>query len=253
MYMMYVDESGDPGLVNSPTSVFALTGLMLHEARWRETMSGILAYRYHMRDRFGLKIREEIHASPLINKPGDLVRIPRNDRLAILRHFLDTIAALPGISITGVVVDKSDKPMHYDPHRKAWEALLQRFDSTLSNARFSGAMPRHERGMVIVDGDQSGRLVSLVRRMRHVNHVPCTHGGASENRPTHHIIEDPVFRDSRHSMMIQAADVAAYFLLQQETPNAYMRKTGGKAYFKRLAPILDPAADGGDVQGLVRL
>ena len=33
MYLMYVDESGDSGLVNSPTRYFVLTGMVVHELR----------------------------------------------------------------------------------------------------------------------------------------------------------------------------------------------------------------------------
>jgi hypothetical protein len=205
-----------------------------------------------MRDKFGLKIREEIHSSPFINKPGELVRIARNDRLAILRHFVDTIAKLPDVSITSVIVDKAGKAEGYDVHEKAWQALLQRFDNTLSHRNFPGPAAQDERGMIIVDGDQSGRLVALVRKMRHFNYVPSNYGPA-RNLPTRSVIEDPVFRDSRHSMLMQAADVAAYFLYQQESPNAYMRKSGGKAYFGRLDAVLNKCAARSDAQGVVRL
>lgn len=252
MYLMYVDESGDPGLVGSPTTIFALTGLVVHEVRWRDAMTEIVDFRRRMREKFGLKIREEIHSSPFISKPGDLVRIKRNDRLAILRHYIDLIARLPDVSMISVVVDKAGKPHDYDPHEKGWQALLQRFDNTLSHQNFPGPAAKVERGMIIVDGDQSGRLVKLVRRMRHYNFVPSLYGEA-RNMPTRSIVEDPIFRDSRHSMLIQAADVTAYFLLQQETPNSYMRKSGGKAYFRRLEPIFNRLAARNDPQGVVRL
>jgi Protein of unknown function (DUF3800) len=39
MYLMYVDESGDPGLNNSPTRYFTLTGMVVHEQRWHETVN----------------------------------------------------------------------------------------------------------------------------------------------------------------------------------------------------------------------
>lgn len=252
MYLMYVDESGDPGLINSPTPIFALTGLVVHELRWRDALSEVVEFRRKMRDKFALKMREEVHSSPFINKPGELVRIPRNDRLAILRHFGDVIAKLPDVSLISVVVAKEGKPEGYDPHEKAWQALLQRFENTLSNRNFPGPAAQDERGMIIVDGDQSGRLVKLVRKMRHVNFVPSQYG-AARNLPTRSIIEDPVFRDSRHSLLVQAADVAAYFLYQQEVPNSYMRRSGGKAYFNRLEPIYNRLAARNDPQGVVRL
>ena len=35
MFLMYVDESGDCGLQNSPTRYLVLTGLVIHELRWQ--------------------------------------------------------------------------------------------------------------------------------------------------------------------------------------------------------------------------
>lgn len=42
MYLMYVDESGDIGLVNSPTHYFVLVGLVLHELRWQQTHQSLM-------------------------------------------------------------------------------------------------------------------------------------------------------------------------------------------------------------------
>ena len=64
MYLMYVDESGDIGLSGSPTRYFVLTGLVLHELRWRQTLDELIGFRRELKADFGLKLREEIHASP---------------------------------------------------------------------------------------------------------------------------------------------------------------------------------------------
>jgi hypothetical protein len=42
MYFMYVDESGDCGLNNSPTKYFVLTGLVIHELRWKQCLESLL-------------------------------------------------------------------------------------------------------------------------------------------------------------------------------------------------------------------
>ena len=34
MFLMYVDESGDSGLINSPSTHFVLSGLVIHESDW---------------------------------------------------------------------------------------------------------------------------------------------------------------------------------------------------------------------------
>jgi hypothetical protein len=84
---MYVDESGDPGLVNSPTRYFALAGLVVHELRWREVVDSLIAFRRDIRQRFGLKLREEIHSGILLSRPDKLARIPKHQRLEILRRL----------------------------------------------------------------------------------------------------------------------------------------------------------------------
>jgi hypothetical protein len=100
MFMMYVDESGDPGLAGSPCRYYVLSGLVVHELCWRPVLEQILEFRRRMRDAYGLKLREELHAARLINKPGPLVRIKRHDRLKIVRDFADQLAALRDVSVT---------------------------------------------------------------------------------------------------------------------------------------------------------
>ena len=42
MYLMYVDESGDTGLVNSPTAYFVLSGIIVHESNWRQFLNHLV-------------------------------------------------------------------------------------------------------------------------------------------------------------------------------------------------------------------
>ena len=41
MYLMYVDESGDTGMVRSPTTHFVLSSIVVHETRWLEFINAI--------------------------------------------------------------------------------------------------------------------------------------------------------------------------------------------------------------------
>ena len=70
MYLMYVDESGDTGVTNSPTRHFALSSLVVHELSWQAALEQLIEFRRRMRDKFGLLMTDEIHASGMINKPG---------------------------------------------------------------------------------------------------------------------------------------------------------------------------------------
>lgn len=126
MYLMYVDESGDTGVLNSPTKHFALSSLVVHELRWQAALQQLIDFRRRMRDRFGLLLAEEIHASGMINKPGPLVRINRNDRLTILRALVDEITHLPDVNVINVVVDKRPSDSSDIVFDRAWRTLIQR-------------------------------------------------------------------------------------------------------------------------------
>jgi hypothetical protein len=255
MYLMYVDESGDVGLVNSPTRFFVLTGLVVRDLRWRSCLDELIFFRRRMRVRFGLKLREEIHSAAMINRPGELARIPRNERLNILRLFALQIATMMDLSVINVVVDKQNKPATYDVFDRAWCALIQRFENTMRYGNFPGPADPNERGMLFPDNTDDRKLTRLTRQMRRYNPVPSSPatGVGFRNLPLNHIIEDPNFRNSEHSYFVQAADLAAFLLYQKLSPNAYIRKKGGQNYFDRLAPILCTRASSNDPHGIVRL
>ena len=252
MYMMYVDESGDPGMTGSPTRYFALSALVVHELRWRDALDHLAAFRSRMRTSFGLKLREEIHAAQFINKPGDLARIARTDRLAILRHLTDEIAAFDGFSVINVLVDKTRYELDQDILTIAWRALIQRFENTAGHRNFYGPSNADERGMIFPDGMPMAKITQLLRRMRRYNPVPSRFG-PYRDLPLRRVIEDPVYRDSRHSSFIQAADLTAFLLYQYQEPNKFMRKSGAKNLLLRLQPVLCLAAAPGDPNGIVRL
>jgi hypothetical protein len=255
MYLMYVDESGDGGMVGSPTRYFVLTGLVVHELRWKTYLDQIISFRQRMRDRFGFRAREELHAAAMINKPGALARIKRNDRLAIIRNFADELAKMQDLNIINVVVDKQGKPSDYDAFAMAWKVLTQRFENTLSHRNFPGPVNPDERGMVFADHTDDKKLTQLLRQMRRYNPVPNQPGFGLgyRNLVLTSIIEDPSFRDSEHSYFMQAADLAAFLMYQRLAPNSYMRKKSGQNYFKRLDPVLCKVASAADPDGIVYL
>ena len=253
MLLMYVDESGDTGLLGSPVRYFVLSGIVLHELAWQPALERLIAFRRRMREEFGLKLREEIHAARFINNPGDLVRIPRHHRLQIIREFADELAANPALNIINVVVDKSTKGLDYGVFENAWRTLLQRLENTIAYRNFSGPLNTDERAMVFPDNTDAKRLKDLLRKMRAYNPIPNAGGAGYRDRPLTKLIEDPAFKDSEHSYFIQAADLAAFLLYQELAPNGYMRKKGGHRYFSRLEPVLCRAATLRDPRGIVRL
>ncbi len=252
---MYVDESGDCGLAKSPTRNFVLTGLVVHELRWQAYLEEMINFRKLLKKKFGLRLREEFHAAGFITRPGELVRIKRHDRLAMIRHFADFLAGLSDISLINVVVDKQGKPEGFDVFESAWRSLIQRFENTISKRNFPGPASSDERGMIFCDHTDDKKLMLLLRQMRRYNPVPNMplFGSGYRNLPLNYIIEDPSFRDSGHSYFVQAVDLAAFLLYQHIAPNAYFRRHAGQHYFERLAPILCLKASSTDPNGIVRL
>jgi hypothetical protein len=240
MYLMYVDESGDVGMVNSPTRYFVLVGLVLHELRWQQTRDELVGFRQDLKQRFGLRLREEIHASHMINRPGSLSRIQKHHRLEILRRHADKLASMPDLSLVCVVVDKQGKPSNYNVFEQAWQTLIQRFENTLSHRNFAGPKNADDRGMLFPDHTDDKKLNGLLRRMRVYNPIPNQQwvGSGYRNLVLRSVIEDANFRDSAHSYFVQAVDVSAYLLYQHLAPSNYIRKKSGQNYFGRLDPIV---------------
>lgn len=252
VFLMYVDESGDTGLVGSPSNYFALSGLVVHETVWLSTLDKIIAFRRQIRTRYGLKVRRELHAAPLLNKPGDLASIAKHLRLLLLRDVLDFQATqLAGEArVINVVVDKHGKPPAYDVFDWAWRTLLTRFHNTIRHRNFPGGHTR-DRGVVVADDGQEKRLRALLRRVRRYNQIPSQFNlGQSLSRPLDLLVEDPVHRDSADSFFIQLADCNAYFLHQMLRPNLYVRKKGAGNWLRRLKPILLQQAAPRDPAGL---
>ena len=199
MYLMYVDESGDVGLNNSPTRFFILSAIVIHELRWRDTLEALVEFRRELRDKKGLKMRDEIHSNEFINRPGDLKRIKRNDRLDILKKCMDWLNGQRHVNIFSVCVDKNGRTD--DVFEFAWHTLIMRFENTIRHKNFHGPSYGDERGLVLADNTEGEKLRKLVRKMRHFNTVPNNSSlylGGYRNLKLEYVIEDPVFRDSQH-------------------------------------------------------
>jgi len=255
VYLMYVDESGDTGLDGSPTEHFVLAGVVVHESDWIAGLEQLIAFRRRMRAAFGLTLFSELHAAHLLNRPGRLVSIAKNDRLTIIRAFANEVAQMEHVRCICVHVDKRGKQASYDVFDVAWRTLIQRFAVTLRQGGFPRGTAVGEKGMLFPDDTDDVKLKRLLARMRLVNPVPDPAGPGIGYRDlaVSEIIEYPCFRDSAESCFVQVADLVAFLCYQAIAPSRYVRRTGGHAYFRRLAPVLLREASGSDPRGIVRL
>lgn len=253
MYLVYVDESGDTGLINSPSNYFCLSAIVIHESQWQEILNATIAFRRALRATYGFKLREEIHCSHFIHKPGDFQRIAKSLRLRLLRDVIDFQANLTNYQIINVVVNKKNKPITSDIFSLAWQTLIQRIENTLQYHNFKGSNNATDSALLFVDKTDEVKLRNLTRKMRRFNPVPNSFsmGIGYRMMPTQWIIEDAIHRDSAHSYFIQLADVNAYFLAQKFQTNQYIKKKGGRNYLDRLTPVLLKQASKSHPLGIV--
>jgi hypothetical protein len=264
VFLMYVDESGDSGLPvdNSPTKYFCLSGLVVHELLWQDIFDQLTDFRRWVRRRYGVQMEDELHHAEMVGKPKKLAEsikdLPKHQRLAIIRNHADALARIHGLSVINVLVNKTTGKMidKEAVFRGAWYRLFQRFENTIQYRNFPGPKNPSERGLVFPDRTDAERLRRYMNRMRVRNpiRVPGNSGSFNiDDRPIRSLIEDPIVRDSHHSYFVQAADLCVFLLKQSIEPSSYMGKNGGRAYFRRLDPILCKVASSSDLMGIVRL
>jgi hypothetical protein len=93
-----------------------------------------------------------------------------------------------------------------DDQFRAFERLLNRINRTMGS--------RQTYAHLICDQGKELQYTTLVRKMRVLNYIPSKFGGwetgqPSKNIPIERIIEDPQFKDSKSSYLIQQADFIA--------------------------------------------
>lgn len=241
MYLMYVDESGDVGINNSPTKYFVLSAIVIHELRWKHFLQNIVDFKREIKSIKGMNFREEIHCNELISRPRKLKRIKRNERLDIIKRAITFLNSQHDIKVFSVVVNKTTKAKDADIFNIAWNALINRFDTTLIYKNFTPSPNFNDKGIIISDNTDGDKLRKLVRQMRYYNMIPNNqkiYDGGNRNVIVQHVYEDPILRNSMHSLIHQMCDVIAYCLRQKYEPNSYMKKKAATELYLKLDSVI---------------
>ncbi len=246
MYLMYVDESGDPGNTGHSTDHFILSGLIISQEDWDKHLTKLKTFRKSIKEKYNLNQRTEIHAAELI-RPGKIAEystIRKTNRINILKDYCTQIPIIfDTAKVINICIKKSDHP-GADVFELAWSRLLQRYDTYLKKIVI-------DKGIVIADDTDSKKLMALHRKMRVYNPIPSHYQGIY-NSPIDNIIEDVFSRSSQHSYFVQSVDVIVHSLYRKEYPKGSLKKFGIEHQFQKIEPILLKEASKGDALGIVR-
>ncbi len=247
MFILYVDESGDPGVGKHCSPHYILSGLIVHQNDWDKFLGRLKTFRKSLKAKYGLNQRTEIHAAELIriNKQEEYRKLHKTARITILKEYATEI---PRIFDTGRIINicmnKQDYTETGEIQKAAWQRMIQRFDTFLKKNS-------NEKGIIISDDTDSLMLMKLHRKMRVYNPIP-SHFSGSYNAPTDNIVEDIFMRSSHHSYFIQTVDVVTHLLYRREFPKGSLRKYNLENLFLKLEPVLLKEASKHDEYGIVR-
>lgn len=249
MYLMYVDESGDPGLTKSPTKFFILSALLISDLDWSDRFEKIKEYRRSIKIKYGIKLHDELKGRYFYRGNGAWwgLSYNENERHKEYLNLMNFQANLKNLKIINICIKKDiiikRQMKNVDPREMAWKFLLQRFQTFLKKKE-----PEKTMGMVLPDSGHEQFIQSLIRKMRVFSPVPSMYNPSEVlQHKLENIIEDPFSKDSKHSYFHQFVDMNAYALLRKLLP----RQPFNEKLFDTIDPILLKEASRTDPQGIV--
>ncbi|MGI8732678.1 MAG: DUF3800 domain-containing protein [Pyrinomonadaceae bacterium] len=255
MHLIYADESGDDGLSGGGTPHFILSGVIVHETSWNPLFERIIGLRRELRKTYGVPQRIAFHGTDIVNGNGDYHHsrygLSAQDRFDIYRAILEFTAKQTDLlRILNVFIRKDNIRIRtLDVFETAWRYFIQRIHNTITTG---GELNRgDECAFLITDRTHDDDLRKLMRAMRAFNPVPSAIGMGTRNLLVERMLDDPVPRDSRHSYLVQLADLAAFSLFRRDHPRANLRPYRFETFFDILDPVLVKSANKANSQGIL--
>jgi hypothetical protein len=235
MHLVYIDDAKDDRLA-------CFSAIAIPEDKWQLSLEHLVGMRRQMWASDQIYVRKELHATEWVGGRGRISPkfTPKGARARLFNYVLSCVTCLPSVQLFNAAAHRN----HED---RIFEYLLNRINMNMSK---SGS-----RAILICDEGKS--YDSLLRKMRHHNHIPSMYGAweqgaTTKNIQINRIVEDINYRDSARSFFIQAADFCAYSLLRRENPIASKTKYGLDQSFYICEPIMVKQANGRDTYGVIR-
>jgi len=238
MHLIYIDDSRDEQLC-------VFSALAIAADQWLEAFRQVRQFRHDLKKSDGIYVYAELHAWKFVSGRGRISDrvVTKGRRCQIFKEALQMVTSLPGTRLfNAVFFAKQDE--------RAFERLLNRINRTMHTW--------DSRAILICDEGKEAAYTKLARKMRIYNPIPSRYGTwkdtgkARKNIPIDRIIEDPFFKKSSQSYIIQLADFCAYALLRRENPIPSKTKYGLDQAFKLLSGILVREASTRDPDGIIR-
>lgn len=213
MYIAYYDESGDDGYPKYSSPLFVLSACCVQCLRWKDVFRDIRELREDLKGRFGLPVSLEFHTKPFIldKRPYRQLAISVRDRIEAVGLFCELVGRLQ-IRIVNVVINK--KRIRSGPYGvldKALSYSIQRIENDLERIDPS------ERFMIIADQGREGKMRKTTRRIQRFNFIPSKFSPQPYRKEIKLLIEDPFYRRSSESYLIQMSDLVAYIVSLHKT------------------------------------
>lgn len=234
MHLIYIDDSFE-----KPYQIYA--AIAVPATRWGAVFDAIKEWRRALKQSDGILVTKEFHATEFCAGRGRLGPkiVGKYRRSEIFNEALALLNNLEGIKIFTVC--------HNQNPAWALERLLTRVNKTL------GAWDSH--ATLFFDEGKELEITRMMRRMGVFNPVPVyVAKGVTElqNLKLDRILEDPVFKQSEQSYLIQMADFVAYALLRKEVRLASKDKYKYHMSFYNLQNVLAREASTHDALGIIR-
>lgn len=209
--LIYIDESGDPGVALGSSPYYILASIIVDTAEWKAFYNQVEDFRRQTYQKFGADFGE-FKGSQLFVHQGSAYKFQlKPDEVQWVYEHLMALVFDDKVSRIIVAQAKQAFLLHH-PAKKpkdltkdlrllTWETFLATFEKRLlDESQRTGQLTT---GLVYFDGPHDPHVYSIVNRYGRKYDLEQPKAGAG-------IVESPVFVDSKASKLIQLADILAY-------------------------------------------
>jgi hypothetical protein len=233
MFLLYLDESG--GTTTEDQDYYVLGGISAFETRPYFLCKELDDLQKSAFPDIATPI--EFHASQMVNGNGEpWSSIAREDRNRLVSKVYEIIASFGGnVTLFAVAMHKRSFP-RAEPVQRTCEEIAGHFDAYLARQEMEHPRGEKQRGLLVFDQSRHEKtLHALLAEFRTT--------GASFGR-VKHLVDVPMFTDSKLTRMLQLADFVAYAVFRR-----YQRHDS--RFLDQIIHRFDQA--GGKLHGLIHL